>query len=865
MTDDTRPTERPGLGEASAPEDGVPQAVRVRRLIGGALDRTRRQLAQDEDEYRRVHDELQIVLASKGRRAFLAVRGTAVRALRVAVSPRRWVQALAAPVIGLAGRAARLSDALRHARARTAALRFEPPVEQRTDQPVPGDAIRWLGPLHIAGRTRHALFCHPESAVTFRMEDAAGARLTAWAALLPPMWERNPDGVEFVLSARADHGSWQRETRRLVRPRTRTSDRRWRALRLTIPADVSGPVLVTLKTTLRPAASADSAWAVWGDPELEWARPISDVVRLTRANLRQYGIRGAWGRLQNQPGRDEERERYRRWLEDQTPGPGDLADMVGGLATLARRPLISVITPVYNTEPRWLVACIESVRRQVYPDWELCLADDASTSQATLDVLARYADDPRIRIVRLPRNLHISGASNAALDVARGEFVAMLDHDDELAPEALFEVVRCLNANPDADFIYSDEDKLEMNGQRCDPYFKPDWSPDLFRSFMYTNHLMVLRRSLVNDVGRFRVGFEGSQDYDLALRAIERTDRVVHVPKILYHWRKIPGSAAAETEAKPWALEAAKRALTEHLERRQVEAEVLPGMAPGLFRVRYALRDRPLVTIVVTTDDRTREVNGSTTRLLTNCLRSVVQKTAYANYEILVVDNGRLSDESAAFLARTPHRRVSYAYTGAFNFAHKLNFSVRHVRGEHLVIFNDDLEVIDSEWMTAMLEFSQQPEIGAVGARLLFPDGRLQHIGMVLGVCGVVAHAFHSAPGSSPGYGGSAMVVRNYSCVTGACLMTRREIFEALGGFNERLAIDFNDVDYCLRVRQAGYRIVYTPYAQLYHLESGSHGGRQQASHEIEEMRRTWGSVLNEDPYYNPNLTRDFPDHRIGA
>jgi GT2 family glycosyltransferase len=272
----------------------------------------------------------------------------------------------------------------------------------------------------------------------------------------------------------------------------------------------------------------------------------------------------------------------------------------------------------------------------------------------------------------------------------------------------------------------------------------------------------------------------------------------------------------------------------------------------------------PLVTIVVTTDDRTRDVNGREMRLLTNCLHSVVQKTAYPNYEVLVIDNGRLSDESACFLSTVPHRRVSYAYNGAFNFAHKLNFSVRHARGEHLVIFNDDLEVISSEWMSAMLEFSQQPEIGAVGAKLLFPDGRLQHIGMVLGVCGVAAHAFHTAPGSSSGYAGGAHVIRNYSSVTGACMMTRRAVFDEVGGFNERLAIDFNDVDYCLRLRHAGYRIVYTPYAKLYHLESGSHGGREQARTEKDEMCRTWSEVIERDPYYNPNLTRDFPDHRIG-
>jgi GT2 family glycosyltransferase len=265
----------------------------------------------------------------------------------------------------------------------------------------------------------------------------------------------------------------------------------------------------------------------------------------------------------------------------------------------------------------------------------------------------------------------------------------------------------------------------------------------------------------------------------------------------------------------------------------------------------------------VPTDDRTRDVNGRHVRLLPNALRSVVQKTAYANYEILVVDNGRLSDESRAYLDGVPHRRVSYSYEGSFNFAHKLNFSVRHARGSQLMFFNDDLEVIASEWLSAMLEYAQQPQVGAVGARLLFPDGRLQHIGAVLGVCGVAAHAFHMHPGWSTGYAGSAIVARNYSAVSGACMMTRRDVFDAVGGWNERLAIDFNDVDYCLRLRRAGYRIVYTPYAQLYHLESGSHGPRTQNPVELEEMRRTWHDYLERDPHYNPNLTRDFPDYRL--
>jgi GT2 family glycosyltransferase len=846
--------------------DTTAPAADITHALERAVADARRQLAQDEDDYRRVQDELQLVLSSRARRWLLRLRERLIAAARLVVVPWRAVQAAPVLVSRVGARWGRWRDLPAAVRHRSVPLRHLPQVECVTDQPVAGEAIRWLGPTTVAGQSRQALFCHPNSSVTIEVREAAGATLVAFAALLPAVWKINPDGVEFILDAGSEDGSWHGEVRRHVHPRVRIGDRRWRRLRLRIADHASGPVLVRLTTNLRHADSPDSAWALWGEPTVNWRRGVLEGARAGRVNLRRFGLRGTLAKLRDLAGRDEERARFRRWIELNTPSADALRAMMAEAASLPWRPLISVITPVYNTEPRWLVACIESVRRQIYSRWELCIADDASTSEATREVLRRYAGDSRIKITRLDRNQHISAASNAALATATGEFVAMLDHDDELAPEALLEVARTLNARPDADFVYSDEDKLDVSGARCDPYFKPDWSPELFRSFMYTNHLMVLRRALVDEVGRFRVGFEGSQDYDLALRVIERTDRVVHVPKILYHWRKIPGSAAAEADAKPWALKAARRALTEHLERSGADAEVTSGVAPGLFRVRHRIRGNPLVTVVLPTADRTRDVNGREMRLLTNCLRSIVQKTTYSNYEVLVVDNGRLSDESASLMATVRQcRRVSYSYSGAFNFPHKLNFAVRHARGEHLVVFNDDLEVISSEWMTAMLEFSQQPEIGAVGAKLLFPDGRLQHIGMVLGVCGVAAHAFHMAPGSSAGYAGGANTIRNYSCVTGACLMTRRAVFDQVGGFNERLAIDFNDVDYCLRLRQAGYRIVYTPYAQLYHLEGSSLAGREQTRTELDEMRRAWGAAVENDPYYNPNLTRDFPDHRIGV
>jgi GT2 family glycosyltransferase len=612
-----------------------------------------------------------------------------------------------------------------------------------------------------------------------------------------------------------------------------------------------------------PGVSPAHAWAVWGDPEVLRRRPARERARSAAAAFRTYGVWGVFRRLRRPATLGADDRVYADWIARHALSTAALERLRQEARSWPLAPLVSVVTPVYNTDPAWLRACVESVRRQAYPHWELCLADDASTSPATRALLSEYESDPRLRIQRLPENVHIARASNAALALASGDFVAFLDHDDELAPEALAEMVRALNATPDADVLYSDEDKLGPGGVRCDPFMKPDWSPEYFLSSMYTCHLMLVRRALLDAIGGFRAGYEGAQDYDLLLRLTERTSRIVHVPRVLYHWRKIPGSAAASPTAKPYALDAARRALEDHVARRGLDAVVEPGLAVGLWRVKRRIRGHPRVTVVVPTDGRRAPMRGGSVDLLVNCLRSVVERTTYDNWDLLVVDNGRLSDEALAFLADVPHRRVSYAYEPPFNFSHKLNFAVSHAEGEHLLVLNDDIEVIDAEWMEALLEFSQDAEIGAVGGKLLYPDGRLQHIGVVTGVCGIAAHVFHQHDGHSPGHAGSAITIRNYSAVTGACMMTRRRVFEEVGGFNEKLRVDFNDVDYCLKVRRAGYRIVFTPYARLYHHESGSFGERRQQRDEIEEMRRTWGPVLGRDPYYSPNLTTDFPDCRL--
>ena len=587
-------------------------------------------------------------------------------------------------------------------------------------------------------------------------------------------------------------------------------------------------------------------------------RPLAELAGVARAAIGRYGWLGAIQRLRHYGVSPDLQAVYPSWCERHALDEPRIAAMADEIDRLTYRPLISIITPVWNTDPRWLRACVESVRGQVYPHWELCVADDASSSEGTRQVLCELANDPRIKVARLAINSHISAASNAALSMASGDFLVLLDHDDELTPDALFEVVRSLNDDPAVDLNYSDEDKLDLEGRRCDPYFKPDWSPDHFLSCMYTCHLMAIRRRIVEDIGGFRVGYEGAQDYDLVLRVMERTTRIRHIPRILYRWRKLPESAASALDAKPWAHEAARRALADHLERTGQDAEVLPGAASGSFRIRYRIRGSPLVSIIIPT----RESSAAETPLKL-CLQSLVN-THYARFEIVIVSDTRdvpnwIGDLSIANRIRWE----ALEQRDGFNFSEKINSGAAIARGEQLLLLNDDTEALDDDWLEAMLEYSQLEGVAAVGAKLLYPDGRLQHIGLILGVCGVAAHAFHQHPGSSFGYASSAVGVRNYSAVSGACLMTRRAAFDELRGFDPRFPVDFNDVDYCLRARAAGYRIVFTPYARLIHREQDSTGLRQPDAREEAMFRARWPDVLRRDPYYNPNLSTEYPDYRL--
>ncbi|MCT7961051.1 glycosyltransferase family 2 protein [Laspinema sp. D1] len=557
---------------------------------------------------------------------------------------------------------------------------------------------------------------------------------------------------------------------------------------------------------------------------------------------------------------------YHFWLGQNSSRAADLRHKAQTLQVFQYQPLISIVMPVYNPPEPYLRMALESVISQIYPHWELCIADDASTADHVRPLLKEYAErDERIKLMFREENGHISAASNSAIALATGDYIALLDHDDMLNADALYEMALCLNLHPDADMIYSDEDKVDDSNMLRDPFFKPDWCPDSFLSRMYTCHLGLYRRAIVEEIGGFRIGYEGSQDYDFVLRFTEKTDKIYHIPKILYHWRIHPQSTASELENKNYAIDAAEKALTEALVRRGEPGRVIPTPG-GHWIVRYHIQDYQRVTVIIPTRNL-----GS---ILNTCLTSIFEKTTYPNYEVLVIDNGSDEPETlelfSKWQAKEPDRFRCITYDVPFNFSKINNYAVTQAEGQYLLFLNNDTEVLDGEWMTAMVEQVQRPSIGAVGALLLYPDDSIQHAGVVLGLGGVAGHSHKHFPSQVPGYYYQLKTVNNYSAVTAACLMCRREVFESVGGFNEEdLSIAFNDVDLCLKMGEQGYRNLYLPHVVLYHYESKSRGFEDtpekiaRFSKEIDYMRHRWKTIIDHDPCYSPNLTRDREDYSI--
>jgi O-antigen biosynthesis protein len=525
-------------------------------------------------------------------------------------------------------------------------------------------------------------------------------------------------------------------------------------------------------------------------------------------------------------------------------------------------PRFSILTPAFETPADVLAAMLASVRAQRFADWELCLVDDCSGEPHVREMLERaQREDARIHVLRRESNGGIVAASNDALRMAEGEFVALLDHDDELHPGALAQVAAAIDAAPDADYLYTDEDKIDRAGRHSAPFFKPDWSPERMRTQMYTCHLSVLRRSLVEAVGGFDPEFEGSQDWDLVLRVTERARRVLHVPKVLYHWRTLEASAAGGgEEAKPWAFEAGTRAIQAHCERigLPARAERDEGL-PGVYHLQPQIAREPTVSIVIPTAGRSREVRYENVVLVSHCVRSVLQTSTYENYEIVCVvdastDRGVL-DELRAIEA---DRLRLVAYEEPFNFSAKVNLGAVHSEGEHLLLLNDDMEVVTPDWIERLAMYSQIAEVGAVGGRLLWEDGRLQHAGVLFENGGYPGHIYRGFSGEFRGYSNNVMVAQNYLAVTGACLMTRRDAFEEAGGFSTILPVNYNDMDYCLKQRASGRRVVYDPDTILYHFESSSRSTEVE-DWEKEQLRDRWLPATAVDPYTNPSLRHGMP------
>ena len=544
-------------------------------------------------------------------------------------------------------------------------------------------------------------------------------------------------------------------------------------------------------------------------------------------------------------------EQYQIWLKQHQLTQSMVLEIHRELKRLAYRPLLSLVITIGNAHEEWLREAMESVRGQFYTNWELWIIGVSSISGSTKRVIEEYrALDPRIKH-ESPAESALETVHKNGFHLASGEFVCFLGQHDELAPDALLEVIRQLNERPDLDLLYSDEDTFNVQGQRVEPFFKPDWSPDLLLSVNYLAHSCVFRRSFLLETAAFEADSQKDSAYDLILQFTEKTDKICHIPKVLYHSRQFPPTRTSRDEHERSPDSEEKMALERALQRRGEKGHI-EEIQPGRFRVSYQLRDHPLVSIIIPTRDRLR--------FLERCIGSIEKKTQYPRYEIIVLDNESASPQMQHYLERVAQKWRVCRYSGPFNFSAINNYGASHAHGEYLLFLNDDTEVVGAHWLTAMMGQAQRHGVGIVGAKLLYPNGTIQHAGVVLGICGGAGHAFRYGPDKDWGYHGFAHLMRNCSAVTGACMLIPRWIFDQVQGFDIRLPVEYNDVDLCLRVAQKGHRIVYTPEAVLYHYESATRRGKR--SHADEELfRQIWGDRIQMgDPYYNPNLTLSRED-----
>jgi glycosyltransferase involved in cell wall biosynthesis len=576
-------------------------------------------------------------------------------------------------------------------------------------------------------------------------------------------------------------------------------------------------------------------------------------ILLAPYRLPQKLAKTVWNRL-NQPKRKGRQgdgsNEYQTWFEKHRASTHDLARMRNESRSFCSRPLISVITPVFDTPVGHLKEAVESVLAQAYENWELLLIDDGSSNADLLHVLPTLAGrDRRIVLKSLEKHSGISAALNQGLALARGEWVTFLDHDDVIEPDALFQIVKVLQRRPDADLIYSDEDKLGGDGFEA-PLFKPDWSPDFFLSYNYIGHLTAIRRDALQTAGAFRSAFDSAQDYDLFFRVIEQTKRIHHIPRVLYHWRRSEGSSAISVRQKPEQLEASRLAIADHLKRRGEPAHLAVDWRTHAFCVRRGLLETKKISVII------RSRHGA--ELLEGCIESLTNRTSYPNYEIVIVQHDKFHDASD-FCSRSPHRFLRFS--GALNDSARKNFAVNETSDPWILFLDENIEPIEPDWLTIMAEHVQRPEVGVVGARLLSPNGKIEEAGLVVGLNQTAQRAFHGFPAEHPGTNRLLQITRNCSAVSSACMLIRRDVFQEVGGFDKSLDGTLADVDLCLKIRRSGYLIVHTPFAKL-------------CRHEAEEdqidtngepiMRERWADALRSDPYYNPNLSRERADFSLG-
>lgn len=570
--------------------------------------------------------------------------------------------------------------------------------------------------------------------------------------------------------------------------------------------------------------------------------------------LKHYGPKEFWIRLHERF--EPEEVPYGPWYEAYVPDESELEKQRKHRFTY--EPLISVAVPAFRTPETFLIQMVESLLAQTYSNWELCIANGSPEDTVMKGVLEQYMKkDSRIRVSELTENKGIAGNTNAALEMAEGEFVGLLDHDDLLAPNALYEVVRALEADRELDAVYTDEDKVTTElDEHFQPHLKPDFNLDLLRSNNYICHFFVVRRSVVKKAGGFRQEFDGAQDHDFIFRCVETARKVGHIPEILYHWRTHKASTADNPASKMYAFDAGKRAIEAHLERTGTEGVVTHTPDLGFFRVKYPVQGNPLVSIIIPNKDEKET--------LKDCIESIRKKTEYENYEIIIVENNSTTEEIFQYykeLSQDPRIRL-LRWKKEFNYSAINNYGVSHARGEYLLFLNNDVKIITPGWIREMLGVCQRPEVGAVGVKLIYPDNTIQHAGCVIGIGGIAGHMFVDMLANRTGYLHKASILQDMSAVTAACMMMKRTAFEEAGGFTEKLSVAFNDVDLCLKVRKNKKLIVYDPYVELYHMESKTRGAEDSTEkvrrfqEEIEYMRCQWIDILkNGDPYYNKNLS----------